>query len=180
MFGSVIAKTACTTGNQIVDILHEVALEFRVFCVYIRKSAHGTGCTLIAVVVVLHNIQTVGMIQVVAATYGFDEIFCYGCCVECCVIGQYVNKNFYAVFFRFVAHGFEFFTCAELIVSDLPVNRLVVEIPFAGVISAENVFSAVVADKAGVCRGCLYISIACFGNVLHVFFDRIERPAPRM
>ena len=78
-----------------------------------------------------------------------------------------------------VTHGLEIITSAQLVVSNLPVGRLVVVIPAS--MTVDLVAAALVTlglSDALLSRRSLDVAIAGIGNIFHVFLDSVERPAP--
>ena len=55
--------------------------------------------------------------------------------------------------------------------------KVVVVIPF---VEVESLFFISLALKAVVGRGGLHIGVACGGNIFHIFFNGVKRPAPSM
>ena len=99
------------------------------------------------------------------------------------MVRQNVDNNFDAVAIGAVGQSAEVVTGAELVIADLPVDRLVVVIPFTFdrvAFLTEKSHSAVLADEAGVGRRGLHVGESGVGNLLHVGRDGVERPCEGM
>ena len=177
MFCCVVAEAVCATSNKVVNVKHEIVLEIRIFRIYVRKSADTAGCAIPTVVIVFNRVQSVGMVQIFATTHGFNEIFGNGGSVEAGMIRQYVDEHLYAILLCFGAHSNKFITSTELIVADFPIAWLIVVIPLS---VAKDLHTAIFANETCVGRRGLNIGVTRSGNVFHIFFDGVKRPAPSM
>ena len=103
--------------------------------------------------------------------------------IDCCMVRQDIDKHLYIVLVCAVAHSAEIVAVAEHIVSDSPVGRLIVIVPFshhavAGLTVERHTTS--VADIACLDRRRLYVVISRLGDKFHVCRDSIETPCPCM
>ena len=99
--------------------------------------------------------------------------------VKCRMIGEHVHKYLDIIFACAVTHGLELVTCTELIVAHLPVDRLIVVVPFAlyGVtLLAEEGHAAVLTDETCIGRRGLHVFVTGLGYILHIVGNGRERP----
>ena len=129
MFCSVITETVRTTCDQVIQIVQEVFLESRVFGIYVRKSVHLSCCTMITVTPLSDFVKSVVMIQLIPAACCIDQVLRYFTLIRCCMVRDNVYDNIDSIFVCFRTHFFEIISGSQLIVTDLPVGRLIMPPP---------------------------------------------------
>ena len=58
MLGGVIAETASSEVDKVIDILEEIILEVGILGINVRQTAHGPESALCAVIIVLYLVET--------------------------------------------------------------------------------------------------------------------------
>ena len=130
MLCGVITETFHAEAQKVVYISHIIVLEVRILSVNVGQSTHFASGALISVIVILDRSKSVGMIELVVATYCIVEVRQHCGMVDSGMVGEHVYYNLHAIFVCTVHHGFELITVAKKIVAYLPVNGLVIVIPF--------------------------------------------------
>ena len=91
MFCCIIAETAYTHLNKLVDESHVVFLEQWILSIYIRKTADSLKSALCAVIIVLNALKSFSMEHLFPSAYSLIEFICNKINIECCMIRKYIN-----------------------------------------------------------------------------------------
>ena len=179
VLGCVVAESAYSKVEQVVDKLHIVFLEILVFRIHVGESSGAPEGTLIAVVVVLHRIQSLRMVKLIASSGCLHKVVAHRIHVKGRMVWEHVYYHAYIIFSGRIHHLLHFVAGAEDMVSHLPVGRLIVEIPLSllFIIGEEHPFRSFRIPALLHRRG-LHHGISCIGDLLHVVGDVLEVPAP--
>ena len=179
MLSRIITEPTGTASQQVVNVCHVVMLEIRVFSIYIRQATHLPCGTFAAVVIITYFGKARCVIQVLMPAYCGIKVVAHLSVIDSGMVRQNVHNHLHAIPFGFGTHIDEIFASTHLIVTYLPVNRLVLVIPPS--VAEELIASSLVALHLGdamLRRRSLHIPIPGIGYLFHVFFDCVERPAP--
>ena len=159
MLCCIVAESAHTHFDKLVDELHVVLLEMRVFCIYIRKAADTLMSALLAVAVVSDSLKTLCMEHLVTSAYCCIELIRNKVNIKCSVVRKNIHKNTDVIFLCRIKHSLHFCLCTENIVTYCPVCRLIVMVPVT-FFCIKDLDVGSLRTEAGIHRRCLKHCVA--------------------
>ncbi len=181
MFGRVIAETRYSHSQQIIDKLHVIFLEIRIFGIYIRQTPNPHQCAFRAVGIIGDRVKTVGMIKLVTASGSFHHLVADQVHIKGCVIGKHIDKHTHVICRRRIKHSLHLLPAAYDVVSDSPCRRLIVMIPVAlPTFRVENFFVSPFRAVTCLHRRSLNHGESGISNLFHVLGNGWKIPTPHM
>ena len=121
------------------------------------------------------------MIQIVLATHCIVKIIRYLCQIRCGMVWNYINNNLDSILISLGTHRLKIISCAQLIVTNLPVSRLILPPPAAVCtiyLITSHKLHIWISVLALIRRRGLDSCKACRCYVLHILLDCVEAPTP--